>query len=124
MKFLHDFALAEYAKGNFVLAGGDWNQTPPEFPLTRFGENYQSDSFILSNIASDFMPAGWIWAYDPQSPTNRYLNEIYEQGKTFRCLIDFFLVSPNIQVIQNQTFDLRFRNSDHNPIGMKFSLKQ
>ncbi len=124
MRFLHDFALAEYAKGNFVLVGGDWNQTPPEFPLTRFGENYQSDSFILSNIAPDFMPAGWIWAFDPQLPTNRYLNEIYRQGKTFRCLIDFFLVSPNIQVVQNQTYDLEFRNSDHNPIEMKFRLQK
>jgi len=122
MQYLKDFVLAEYAKGNYVIVGGDWNQTPSEFPLTQFGENYQSDSFILSNIASDFMPPGWKWAYDPKLPTNRYLNETYIQGKTFRCLIDHFLVSPNIEVLQNQTFNLNFRNSDHNPIEMSFRL--
>lgn len=122
MQYLKDFVLSEYAKGNFVIVGGDWNQSPPEFPLTRFGENYQSDSFILSNIATDFMPAGWKWAFDPKLPTNRYLNESYVPDKTFRCLIDHFLVSPNVEVLQNETINLNFRNSDHNPILMGFRL--
>ena len=122
MQYLKDFVLSEYAKGNFVIVGGDWNQTPPEFPLTQFGGNYQSDSFILSNISADFMPAGWKWAYDPKLPTNRYLNEPYVPDQTFRCLIDHFLVSPNIEVLKNQTFNLSFRNSDHNPIEMSFRL--
>lgn len=122
MQYLKNFVLSEYAKGNFVLVGGDWNQTPPDFPLTQFGGNYQSDSFILSNIASDFMPTGWKWAFDPQSPTNRYLNESYTQGRPFRCLIDHFLASPNIEVLRNETLNLNFRNSDHNPITMNFKL--
>ena len=123
MESLRNFVLDEYAQGNYVVVGGDWNQCPPDFELTKFGENYQSESFILSNIKSDFMPAGWKWAFDPESPTNRYLNEVYSPGKTFRCLIDFFLVSPNIEVIENQTIDLNFRNSDHNPVHMKFRLR-
>lgn len=124
MESLRNFVLDEYAQGNYVVVGGDWNQCPPDFELTKFGENYQSESFILSNIKSDFMPAGWKWAFDPKSPTNRYLNEVYTPGKTFRCLIDFFLVSPNIEVIENKTIDLNFRNSDHNPILMKFKLRR
>lgn len=124
MQFLKEFILTEFAKGNYVIVGGDWNQTPPEFPLTRFGENYQSDSFILSNIASDFMPSGWKWAYDPTAPTNRYLNESYIPGQSFCCLIDHFLVSPNVEVLYNQTIHLNFLNSDHNPIVMEFLLKK
>jgi endonuclease/exonuclease/phosphatase family metal-dependent hydrolase len=124
MQYLKDFVLSEYAKGNYVVVGGDWNQSPPEFPLTRFGENYQSDSFILSNIATDFMPVGWKWAFDPKLPTNRYLNELYIPDKTFRCLIDHFLVSPNVEVLQNETINLNFRNSDHNPILMSFRLSK
>ena len=123
MQYLKDFALSEYKKGNYVVAGGDWNQTPPGFPLTQFGENYQTEFFILTNIAADFMPTGWKWAFDPEHPTNRYLNESYQPGKTFRCLIDFFLVSPNVEVVQSKTIDLNFRNSDHNPVAMKFKLK-
>ena len=124
MQFLKDFVLAEYAKGNFVVVGGDWNQSPPQFSLTAFGSNYQSEDFILSTVPDQFMPAGWKWVYDDQWPTNRYLNTIYISGKTFCCLIDFFLVSPNVEVVGNKTFNLNFRNSDHNPISLKFRLKE
>lgn len=123
MQFLKDYILAEYSKGNYVLVGGDWNQSPPNFTLTTFGDNYKSESFKLTNINSDFMPAEWKWAFDPKSPTNRYLNESYKTGKTFRLIIDIFLVSPNIEVLQNQTCDLNFQNSDHNPISMSFKLR-
>lgn len=124
MQFLRDFVLAEYAKGNYVVAGGDWNQSPPGVSLTRFGTNLQSKSFLLTNVASDFMPEDWQWVFDPVEPTNRYLNEQYIPGKTFRCLLDFFLVSPNVEVLENKTIDLNFKNSDHNPVSMKFMLKE
>lgn len=123
MNFLRDFVLAEYAKGNYVVVGGDWNQSPPDFPLTKFGDNFQSEFFILSNIATDYLPNGWQWVFDPEKPTNRYLNEAYQPGRTFRCLIDFFLVSPNVEVLEVKTHDLGFRNSDHNPVTMSFMLK-
>ncbi len=122
MLYLKEFVLTEYSLGNYVVVGGDWNQSPPSFPLTRFGETFQSESFLLSNIAKDFMPASWKWVFDPEHPTNRYLNETYSPGHTFRCLIDIFLVSPNVEVLHNKTIDLNFRNSDHNPIEMNFRL--
>jgi len=122
MNFLRDFISAEYSNGNYVVVGGDWNQSPPEFKLTTFGSNFQSEDFILSNIPEDFLPAEWKWSYNSDVPTNRYLNTSYISGETFRCLIDFFLVSPNVQALRNNTFDLNFRNSDHNPIEMEFKL--
>ena len=122
MDYLRSFVLSEYASGNYVVAGGDWNQTPPDFPLTQFGAESKNESFLLTNIASDFMPKGWKWIFDPEVPTNRYNNETYIPGKTFRCLIDQFLISPNIEVLYNKTFDLNFRNSDHNPIFLSFKL--
>jgi len=123
IQFLKDFIQNEYKKGNYVVTGGDWNQSPPGFPLTQFGEVYKSESFHLTNIATDFLPAGWKWVYDPQTPSNRYVNEPYMPGKTSRCILDIFLVSPNVEVLHNQTFDLKFRNSDHNPIEMSFRLR-
>lgn len=122
MGFLHDFILNEYAKGNYVVVGGDWNQSPPEFPLNTFGENYKVNFFKLTNIEKDYMPEGWKWVFDPTSPTNRYLNESYSPGKTYSTILDFFLVSPNVSVMQNQTLNLGFKNSDHNPIFMNFKL--
>ena len=31
MSFLKDFVQSEYNKGNYVIAAGDWNQSPPGF---------------------------------------------------------------------------------------------
>ena len=31
MPLIRDLMLEEYAKGNFVVAGGDWNQNPPSY---------------------------------------------------------------------------------------------
>ena len=123
MQYLKDFALNEYSKGNYVIIGGDWNQAPPEFNLSTFGENYKVDFFILSNVKADFMPIDWKWIYDPKSPTNRYLNVPYTQGETYSSIIDFFLVSPNVEVLENRTFNLNFLNSDHNPISLHFKLR-
>ena len=122
IQYLKDYVLDEFAAGNYVVVGGDWNQSPPDFPLTRFGENYQSESFLLTNIAAGFMPGDWKWVFDSTKPTNRYLNESYIPGKTFSSLIDLFLVSPNVEVVKSDTFGLNFRNSDHNPILMDFRL--
>jgi len=123
MNYLATFVQSEYAKGNYIIVGGDWNQSPPDFPLTTFGENYKVDFFKLTNVDDQLLPTDWKWAFDPKSPTNRYLNENYTEGKTFTSIIDFFLVSPNVEVLQNKTFNLNFRNSDHNPVFMSFKLK-
>lgn len=123
MEFLKEFILKEYSKGNFVVIGGDWNQAPPTFQLNTFGENYKVEFFKLTNIAKDFMPSDWKWVYDPKYPTNRYLNEKYQQGKTYNSIIDIFLISPNVEAIENQTFNLNFTNSDHNPLLLTFKLK-
>jgi endonuclease/exonuclease/phosphatase family metal-dependent hydrolase len=36
--------------------------------------------------------------------------------------IDFFLISPNIEVLEIRTLDLEFENSDHLPVLMKIKL--
>lgn len=123
MELLHNFVIDEYSKGNYVVVGGDWNQSPPKFSITSFGENYKSEAFILKNIDSTYMPNDWKWVFDTTTPTNRYLETPYIPGKTFRSILDIFLVSPNVEVISNKTIDLNFRNSDHNPISMSFKLK-
>ena len=122
MQYLKDFVLAEYAKGSYVVVGGDWNQSPPEFKLNQFSSNLPEDHFKLSNVEANFMPDTWKWVYDPETPTNRYLIDAYLPGKTPACLIDFFLVSPNVEILSTRTLKLNFRNSDHNPITMRFKL--
>jgi len=123
MLFLRDFILGEYDNGNYVVVGGDWNQSPPTFRLNTFGENYKVDFFKLTNISDDFIPKSWSWVYDPTAPTNRYVNKPYSPETTYKTIIDIFLVSPNVEVIQNHTFNLNFKSSDHNPITISFKLR-
>ena len=38
-------------------------------------------------------------------------------------VIDGFIVSANVKVNSVQTYDLNFRNSDHQPVAMEFTLQ-
>lgn len=122
MTFLRDLFLEEYEKGNYVIAGGDWNQCPPYFRFDGFMPG-ESGEYEQENIPADFLPADWQWIYDPTQPTNRKINEPFTPGETFVTLIDFFLVSPNIQVLTVKALPNRFTFSDHQPVWMEVGLE-
>jgi len=44
------------------------------------------------------------------------------KGVNGTTTIDYFIVSPNIKVLQTKTIDLNFENSDHNPVFIKLCL--
>jgi len=73
-------------------------------------------------IEPDFFPEGWQWVFDPEVPSNRDVNQPYTKGKTPTTIIDFFVVSPNLEVIDVKTQDLGFEWSDHHPVRMRFRL--
>lgn len=116
---LSEVMAGEYAKGHYVIAGGDWNINPPGFHpgLVETGDwaDLAHGPFLNRN---DF-PAGWKWAVDPAVPTNRLLLEPYWKSRTPVTVIDFFIVSPNMEIIEVQTVDLGFENSDHHPVFLK-----
>lgn len=116
MEYLKSFLVEEYSKGNYVIAGGDWNQNPPDVDYSNLKENSPTKRFVLNPIDANFLPKEWTWAYDPHTPTNRYLNAPYEKGKTITPIIDFYLMSPNISVQFIKTQDFDFKNTDHQPV--------
>jgi hypothetical protein len=73
-------------------------------------------------IPADFMPPGWNWIYDARTPTNRSVIAAYDPDITGTTVIDLFLLSPNIHDISVDCIDLRFENSDHNPVRIKVKL--
>lgn len=121
MAFIKDYLLKEFEKGNYIVVGGDWNQTPPDFEKNTYRKS--GDDYAPENIAKDLMPAGWWWIYDATSPTNRNLKTAYNPKTTSCTVIDFYLVSPNIEVLEVKTHNLNFAYSDHQPVSMKIKLR-
>jgi len=118
---LKKLLVEEYQKGNYVIVGGDWNQCPPGFEPDF--QKDKMDNISRTNIAEDYMP-GWTWAYDNSKPTNRRNKTAYHQGETPTTVIDFFLLSPNIEKLEVKNLDMGFNYSDHDPILAKFRLKK
>lgn len=111
----------EYNKGNFVVAGGDWNQNPPSYNPASIGKEWNPTA-LSHPISSSLFPAEWKWVYDSKMPSNRFNDRPYEKGKNKTTIIDFFLVSPNVEVQSVQTINLDFTDSDHQPVLMIFDV--
>ncbi len=122
MEYLEGFLESEYASGNHVIAGGDWNQCPPGFKPAFPDDIFDEEN--LSFIKGGYPEDAWTWAYDPSTPTNRRVMTPYTRGKTPTTVIDFFLLSPNTELISVAGINLDFAWSDHHPVIMSFKLKQ
>ena len=120
-QYLKERWLAEYEAGNYVIIGGDWNQVPPFFDPNFFHPTIPKRK--NANIDPELMPNDWRWIYDPTVPTVRDTREVYTKNQTYTQLIDFFLISPNLQALQVNGLDLDFQFSDHQPVSIKIVLK-
>lgn len=122
LAFLEQYIIEEYRdKGNYVIVGGDWNHVLPGTDPGLF-DSAEAKPFWVQEIPGDFNPEGFIWAVDRSVPTVRSNASPYREKYNYLAVIDGFLVSPNIEVKKVYGHDLRFENSDHNPVSLIFSL--
>ena len=118
------FMQEEYAKGNYVIAGGDFNQ---RFTNIDQGAYPVYDGMWQPGVvdAASFGNA-FTLLMDNSSPTCRSLDRAYagveKEGFQF-YLIDGFIVSANVRAESVETLDYSFTCSDHNPVRMVFSLE-
>jgi endonuclease/exonuclease/phosphatase family metal-dependent hydrolase len=115
------FAMKEYAAGNHVIVGGDWNlrladsnfpdKTAPEF------------KFWVRDLPDELIPEGWKIVADARRPTVRGAHQPYVAGDNFTLVIDGFLISPNVAAVSVETVDLGFSHSDHNPVNAVFQAR-
>lgn len=117
-KQLMDIIGAEYRNGNYVIAGGDFNQTfegVSAYPVL-------NDAYWQpGKLSNADLPSGFRYLYDESSPTCRLLNQPYtgDRERSQFYVIDGFLVSDNLKVNHTETIDLNFKNSDHNPVVLQ-----
>lgn len=119
-KVLMDFVQAEYAKGNYVIAGGDFNQTFPgaleQYPIQ------DTEKWMPGTLEESILPEGWQFAYDTSAATCRLLDKPYENNCQL-YVIDGFILSPNVKLESVKTDDsMNFAFSDHNPVRLDVTL--
>lgn len=122
-KQLREFIRSEYEKGNYVIAGGDFNQIFPN-GLEKY-PNTHKENWEPGTITDDIMPEGWTLAYDLETPTCRLLNQPYDPSDTENTqyyVIDGFILSPNVELVSVNTLDEGFTYSDHNPAKLQVKL--
>lgn len=110
----------EYRKGNYVIAGGDFNQTFSNVDTDgykTYGEGVWKPGVI------DVDETSFRYLMDDRIPSCRSLDRPYDRSKDFHYYyIDGFVVSKNVEVVDFETLNLDFKNSDHNPVYLKVKL--
>lgn len=113
----------EYGKGNYVIAGGDFNQVFSNVDWSMYPAD--PSKWLPGKIDESAFDDTWTCLMDNSVPTCRSLDQPYAGAdkENFQYyLIDGFIVSNNITVKECKTQDLGFVNSDHNPVLMELKL--
>ena len=122
-KMLAKLLKEEQAKGNYVIAGGDFNQTFSSADKEEFPP--QPGKWQPGDLDVTQFGKGWKFLMDHETASCRSLDQPLAGADldSFQFyLIDGFIVSSNIRVERLQTLDLGFVNSDHNPVVVEFVL--
>lgn len=126
----------ESNKGNYVLLGGDFNQTFPDaVTISGSGDSLAYDyyyplrdptfwqAFPMEN--DWFIDNGFQFGVDLTTPTCRLLNHplnLTNADLNQYYVIDGFIVSSNILIEYVETLDEGFKYSDHNPVQIEIKL--
>ena len=115
---------SEYAAGNYVLCGGDFNCDLPGDSMDIFG--VYGDYGWAKPFDTSMLPEGLrlVAPLDRNSPvpSARNADGAYVEGVSFVVTLDGFIVSDNVEVIAANVADTGFAYSDHNPVYIDFVL--
>lgn len=125
LKLLNEFASAEYAKGNYVVVGGDWNHDIAE-SINYFESDMKVPSWVAQINASEILEH-FSFASSKNCSTCRSTDIPYtlnSQNKlsNYTVVIDGFMVSDNVEIVSIQNLDTDYQFSDHNPAVLQFRL--
>lgn len=116
----------EYAAGNYVICGGDFNHDLKA--LTNDGSERESWAYPFPR---EQLPEGFRFCLDDFSDQERAAmhdsarnaDEAYNPETTYTVTLDGFIISDNVKCIWYENVDLQYRYSDHDPVYMRFVLQ-
>ena len=125
VQMLMDTMQEEYAKGNYVIAGGDFNMDLLGNSSEIFGVSGEDYSWGQP-FPERLIPDG-ITLYAPLDETNpvpscRNADSPWDPETNFQLTIDGFLITDNIRVDIVEVVDTQFAYSDHNPVHLRFAF--
>lgn len=114
----------EGEKGNYVIAGGDFNHAL-EGSIETFPSEQKLPGWVFA-LTSEDLAEGFCFVRAQnaeETATCRGADIPYEKGVNYVTIVDGFLVSERVEAsavnVENE-----FRYSDHNPVVLTFSLKE
>ena len=112
----------EYAAGNYVIVGGDFNHALYGTELA-FPSQQQFPGWVQSLNDSD-LPEHFSFVQADNGfavPTCRGADIPYKKGVNYTTVVDGFAVSDNV-IARAENLDTDFAFSDHNPVQLTFEL--
>ncbi|MCD6436238.1 MAG: endonuclease/exonuclease/phosphatase family protein, partial [Clostridiales bacterium] len=100
MQFLRTFIKELDLTNDYYIFGGDWNQLLSK-DIVIDKEKYNPE--WLGEPPTEFDDLEVTWGFDIKTNTVRDLYEAYNPGSTFETVIDGFLVSNNIEILNIRT---------------------
>lgn len=130
LEMLNGVLKEERAKGNYVVAGGDFNHCliadyfeSDEQALSHFESRQQVPEWVKNSVLHNSeLAEGFRIASDKDVATCRGADIPYEKGVNYTNTIDGFIVSDNVEVVAVNTLNTEYAFSDHNPVVLKFAL--
>ena len=122
LEMLNEVMAEEYAKGNYVIVGGDFNHELAD-SFGTFPSEQKQPTWAYKLTSEDLTEGFTVAASKEGTGTCRAAEIPYEEGVNYLTVLDGFLVSSNVEVKTVRNVDTGFAYSDHNPVQMTFVLK-
>ena len=138
---LNDFISSCLSEGNYVIVGGDFNHdlltNNPEFDYDNNNRPFENklknpdwlSAYFDENKKSPLVDGFRVVASD-NVPTCRNNDIEWDPSLTFKCVVDGFVVSNNIEIVTHYNVETKngklgldgFSYSDHEPSYIEFKL--
>jgi len=123
LELLNSVMSEEYAKGNYVIVGGDFNHAMGEAVAEGFPSEQKFPAWVAVLTEDDLADGVRIVRAENELevPTCRGADIVYTKGVNYTTVVDGFLVTDNVRATA-ENVDTDFACSDHNPVKLQFEL--